>query len=404
MGTAIVGGSKLLSFILKILVSQLGVVNFSDYYLATSTFIGLTTVAALGVPMSATRFISFLKGRGHPKAIQDIIISAATIVVITSVLVGASLYGYAEIIAILLGIPHTAIYLRILSFGLIGSTMTLLTRAVFLGLIRIRLAYIAEAIEVSLKFVLTIAGILVLRWGVVGALIGYIAGTLLAACINTLALTKISGIQRFIPRLSPAFLHFAWPVSASEILTASANIMLLYIVRIRGGAETMGFYAAAVSIASLIHIVPQMILSIFLPIASNVFAQKKSVLPIYKTLLLWLGVIVLIPSIFISIISPHIISFIFGPSYTPAAAILSISAIAYGVYAMIAWPNRQLLDMAGYTRDNLMLTGIRIVISVGTLLFMHDGIDGAGLARAVLYGWIGEAVGSLILVKHKRLI
>ncbi len=404
LGAVIIGGSKLLNFILKLLVSQLGVENFGDYYLAISTFIGLTTVAALGIPMSTTRFISFLNGQRNIKSIRNVISTAMIVIISSSLFMSGIVYGYADTMSALLDMPNAAVYLRILSFGFMGSSMTLLIRAVFLGYVRIRLTYVIEALEVTLKFLFTVGGLLVMQRGVLGALVGYVAGTLSASCINFFILANVSDLRKFTPRLSLGFLRFAWPVSASEILTAAANIILLYIVRIRGGGETVGFYAAAVSIASFIHMIPQMVLSIFLPVASTMFAQKKPVFPIYKTLIAWLGVVSLIPSFFIALLSPNIISMIFGSSYKPAAIILTMLAMAYGIYAMIAWPNRQLLDMAGHTKDNLVLTVLRIVISMGAILFLQEEINGTSLAGAVLYGWIGESIGSLILVKRKRLI
>jgi len=404
MGAVIVGGSKLLNFILKILVSQLGVINFGDYYLATSTFTGLTTMAALGIPMSATRFISYLTGQRRPEAVQGIIASAITITAISSVLVGIALYGYAQTIAALLGAPHTEVYLRILSFGLIGSTITLLARAVFLGYMRIHLAYSAEAVEIALKFIFTIAGIIVFRLGVLGALVGYTAGTLVAAIINTYILTRVTGIRRITPQASVGFLRFALPVGASEILTAVSGVIFLYAVGIRGGAETVGYYGAAVSIAALIHVIPQMILSVFLPTASRVFAQKTSMMPVYKTLMIWLGIAVVPPAIFLSVFSSQIIGLVFGASYTASASLLPLLVAAYGVYALLVWPNRQLLDMAGFTRENLLLTACRICTSAVLLFVVYSEFTGAGLARALLWGWGAEALGSLWLVKNKRLL
>ncbi len=403
-GTIIVGVSKLLNFFLKILVSQLGVVNFGDYYLATSTFTSLTTVTALGIPMSTTRFVSYFRAQHQPKAVQNIIASAVTLIALSAVLVGALFYGYAGSLARMLGTPSAAIYFRVLSFGLIGATLSLLARAVFLGFIRIQLAYTTETIEVALKFIFTVFGMLLLRWGVLGALIGYAVGTLSASLVNIYVLAKISQMKRFAPQFSPKFLRYTWPVSASEIITAATNVLLLYIVQIRGGAQGIGLYAAAVSVASLVHIIPQMILSIFLPMASRYFAQRKSITPIYKTLFLWLGIVVLPPTIGLSLLSAHITTLVFGASYAHAATILSMLAVAYGLYALLVWPNRQLLDMAGFTKENLALTLLRAAISISTLLYVVPEFTGVGLARSVLMGWIGEAVGCLVLVKLKRLI
>lgn len=404
LGALILGGSKLLNFILKIFVSRLGVTDFGDYYLATSTFLGLTTVAALGVPMSVTRFISFLGKKPQQGVRQSIIASAITIISISSFIVGIILYLYAEPISSFIHVRHAAPYLRILSFGFVGSTATLLARGILLGLLRVRLSYVTEANDIVLRFIFTILGMLILRWGITGALIGYTAGTLFAAVINLLLLVKISAVRRFTPQLSVGFLNFTLPVSLSEIITAIVNIGLLFVIRAENSGDTVGFYAAAVSIAALIHVVPSMVLSVFLPAASRMHAQKKSVWSIYKILMLWLSITVLVPSGILLIFGSSVISMIFGAPYAPAGHILLTLVAAHALYALVAWPNRQLLDMAGYTKENLFLTMLRALINIGTLLFIVKNMDGAGLATAVLWGWIGESVGSVLFVKQKRLL
>ena len=403
-GTIIVGCSKLLNFILKILVSRLGVVNFSDYYLATSTFSGLTTITALGVPMSTTRYISFFVGKNRPKDAHNTITSALTITLLSSLIAAVALYAGAQYLSDAIGAPHATVYFHILSFGLVGATITLLSRAVFLGYKRIQLAYAAEAIEVGLKFIFTVTGILILGWGVFWALIGYAIGTIVASSINAIILINVTNIKHVTPKITSEFLRFALPVSASEIVTSAASVVLLYIVRLQSGAEMIGFYGAAVSIAALIHVIPQMIFSIFLPTASELYAQKKPILPIYKTLLLWLCIVVFLPGVVLFALSTHVTSLIFGHSYVSAAPILSILVVAYSLYTILVWPNRQILDMAGYTKENLCLTVLRVSVTIISLCVIFPEFSGIGLAKSMLLGWTGEAVGSLILVKRKRLI
>lgn len=404
LGVIILGGSKLLNFFLKIIVSRLGVSDFGDYYLTTATFLGLTTVAALGVPMSVTRFISFLEKKHQPETTRTIITSALVIMSASSCVMGVILYIFADGIGALIQAEHAAPYLRILSFGFIGSTITLLARAILLGLLRIRLAYLTEAIDIVLRFIFTIIGVVALRWGVIGALIGYTTGTILAAIVNLFMLIKISVVKNFTPHISIGFFNFTLPVSLSEILTAATNIVLLYIIRAKGGGDAVGLYGAAISVAALIHILPQMMLSVFLPAASREHARNKPILPLYKSLMLWLGIAVLIPSGTLLVFGSTIISALFGSLYKSAVDILIILVIAHAVYAIVAWPNRQLLDMAGHTRENLLLTALRISINIGVLFFSVKNISGLGLATAILWGWVGESAGSVLLVRHKKLL
>lgn len=404
LGSSVVAASKILNLILKIIISHLGVVNFGDYFISTSTFTSLTTLTLLGIPMSTTRFISFYNGRKQHQKSGDLIASAILIVVISALVVSIALLMRTHDLALYLDSPQSEPYFRILSFGLISASLTGLIRAIYLGYIYIKAAYVTDMIELTLKFIFTLIGIWVYKLGVVGAVLGYTVGTMLGALVNTIGLFKFVNIPLRSPRLSSQLIKYAWPVSLSEIITAISGTLLIFVVRIRGGGEQIGFYAAAVSIAALIHVLPQMILSVFLPVASTHHAKGKPINTLYMTLMMWLCVSVLVPVCIIALLGPYFTTLLFGKSYTGAGTILRPLSIAYGLYALFVWPNRQLLDMAGFTKENLMLTILRTATSIITLLYIIPKISGVGLAESILIGWVVEAIACVYLVRRKHLI
>jgi len=145
------------------------------------------------------------------------------------------------------------------------------------------------------------------------------------------------------------------------------------------------------------------VFAIFLPIASERHAQKRAVAPVYMKLLGWLAPAVFVPALILFSIRSPLIILLFGQTYQQAGSILSILLIAYTLYALLVWPNRQLLDMAGYTRQNFLLTTLRAITIVIFLLFQST-VNGEHLAYAISAGWVIEAMGSIFLVRQKRLL
>lgn len=400
-GTIIVILSKLLNFSLKLFVSRLGVENFGDYYLVIATVTSLTTLVSLGIPMSLTRFLSYLRNN---KEKQSVLSSSLTLTLLSASIAGLLLFIVTNPLFTFTETTQISIYLQILSLSLIGGTFTSIVRAYYLGILRVKHAYITEAIDVIGKFIGVLTGMLWIKAGVLGAVSGYTLGTLGSACINAVRLFKREQIPIITTHISHRLIGFAWPVGASEVLTTITNTALVYALRAGGGGDNVGLYAAATSIAALIHLLPQMIFSVFLPFASGRHATGKPLYASYRTLMFWLYIVVVPPTLVLTLMSPSIISILFGQSFANASSTLSILAIAYGVYALIVWPNRQILDAAGFTKHNLLLTVLRISSMFIVLLFFFPPTSSAALAKTVAIGWLAEGLGAVYIAKKKQCI
>ena len=402
-GTLTVGLSKLLTFILKLYVARLGVGSFGDYYFSTSTFTGLATLSALGIPMSVTRFVSYLRGKKQDKQVPTLIASGISLVTITTLVFGVCMFIFSGIFAETIHAPNMSRYFRLLSIAVLGAGITQVVRAAFLGAMKIRAAYAAEMYELALRFVCTVIGMAIFQEEILGAVIGYAIGTIIGALINLFLIKKYDWVKFYPPLISRDLVRYAVPVGASEIITALTGIILLSWLRAGTDAFQVGLYGAAVAVASLIHVIPQMVFAIFLPVVSERFAQKKSITILYGKLLMWLVIAVLVPAYMLHVFRVPLLSLLFGDTYTAAASTLTFLLIAYSLYALMVWPNRQLLDMSGYTSVNLGLTVLR---TISCLLFIYasgKNINGELVAYAITAGWIVEACGSIFFVRQNNL-
>jgi uncharacterized membrane protein HdeD (DUF308 family) len=74
------------------------------------------------------------------------------------------------------------------------------------------------------------------------------------------------------------------------------------------------------------------------------------------------------------------------------------------MYIVFVWYNRQLLDMAGLTRINLLLTAVRIIITLAVLFLSAPAVSGIHMAIAFGAGWFVEGVLCLSFIHQKRLL
>ena len=144
----------------------------------------------------------------------------------------------------------------------------------------------------------------------------------MGAVSNIVLMAKTLPQTRYVPQLAPGLLPYAIPVGASEIITALTGMLALSLLQARAGAQAVGLYGAAISIATLLHIIPQMVFAIFLPIASERHAQKRTVAPVYMKLLGWLAPAVFVPALILFSIRSPLIILLIGQTYQKAGSIL----------------------------------------------------------------------------------
>ncbi len=403
-GMVVLVVTKALQLGLKLIVARLGVEEFGSYYYFISLYTSFVTIASLGIPMSITRFFSYYSGKKQEQMRAHIIQSALVLMgIIAVVLTGSLMFCVWRFAGYFTAAAYTtSLWLLVCSIPF--SFLIVSMKAGLLGQLQIKKSYCIDGLTALITFGCISLALFVFHAGVAGALYAYALSMLVTAAISVYLFHSYIPFASFSFRISKEFFQYTWPVSVSEILTASSAIFYVTVLKYYGGTDEVGLYGLAVTLASLVNIFPQIILPVFFPVISKLYSKHISIREVYKKIVLLLIITSLLSAGLVLLGSRWGTGLFFGSSYLPALPMVPYLIAAYTVYILFVWYNRQLLDMAGMTKVNLLATLLRVGITIVSIFLFLPHITGMQLAIACGIGWISEGAMCLTVIYKKRLL
>lgn len=164
----------------------------------------------------------------------------------------------------------------------------------------------------------------------------------------------------------------------------------------------VGVYSAAVTVASMWYFVPMAVITSFNPVIMNYKKLDEakylhSVQQLY-TIIAWMG---LVFGVLIIIFSKIIIGILYGPDYSKAASILSIS-IWSGTFALLGSARGVWLISEGLQKFTFVFTASGAIINILLNYVLIPHWEGYGAALATLISQIIVAVIAPLFIKKTR--
>lgn len=376
---------------------------FSIALMVSGWFIALS---ALGLLEGLMRFIPLYRGKKELAKISYILKFSTVVLGITSILSGALMFLLADFISI--NLFHNSaliIYIKLFSIAVpittLASIFLVLLRAfeeiawysfifnilqnilkvLFLGLF-VFLGIGSNA--TSLSYLIGIFGIFIVAYIVCKYKLPHVFG------LHELNADERNLVQRELTRYSLPLLFFA------VISTIFYWIDSFSIGYFRGATE-VGFYNAAVPIAALLAITPELFMQLFFPMITREYSKKNLALieQLSKQVAKWI-LIVNIPIFAVLLVFPGAaINILFGSQYLVAQNALRILAIGTLVSAIFIVSN-YLMSMIG--KSKLILVNIVIASVINLVLNVILVPMQKVWFLDNTYGLVGASVATLISV------
>jgi O-antigen/teichoic acid export membrane protein len=338
--------------------------------------------------MSISRHVGYFRKdsrqlSAHIQAAYTMIVGASTVAMLAIITAAPYLTSRMP--------EGTVTLLVISSASVFGSAFVQFSKGISFGRLDSRTANIYEAVDLTFRFLLTIAGMAIARDRLFGAILGYTAASLIAGTIILYHSFRTSGI-RFRWLWSGQLFTYAWPVGVSEAVTSASNIAMMVLLSRESGPGGVGYYGVGMALSSLVFFVPQLVLPVFLPAVTIRYARNLNVRSDVANGRIFISIPAGLTAAALILLIRPVTDRLFGPHYQEATLPASILIAAHALYVIMVWIPRQTLDMAGKTRSNLTLTVIRSAASLtlAWLLVPKSGPTGAALAVAT--GWIIEGI------------
>lgn len=388
------------------LTDVLGPNRYGLLFLAITVFTVFGTIGQLGFAKSAARYVAEFKQK-DPDQIPHIIAIAVKPNLVTLLLVGVVLILARGVIAETLGEPSLE---RLLLYGpvyIVSFGLVVFFRRVFQGFSAIALSAGVNAIHNG-GGLICIVMLVATGYGAIGALVGYIAGAVLATLVGTWFLytrfyTRYTPAARPAPNLRRRILEYSLPITITKnanTLQKQADILLV------------GFFLSPASVAFYV-LSKQILMFANTPATiadftiSPMYGEEKfsdrtdRASKIYEETLIYTLFLYIPATAGLILVAEPLIVYVFGANYLGAVPVLEVFGIYLTFQAVISVTSDG-LEFLGRARS---LAGVKSAVTVlnivlNVILIPIYGVPGAAGATVISSG-LYAAVSVYII--HKEL-
>ncbi|MBM3206820.1 MAG: flippase, partial [Candidatus Staskawiczbacteria bacterium] len=369
--------------------------EYGLFSLATMVVILFVSLASLGIPEGLVRTIAFYRGRNKRTEIGVIVSRSLTLLFTISIIGGILLFLTAEIISRNIFhsealIPFLKISAISIPFFILGNTYLAILRAYEkIVAYSIIMNIVQNGVKVGTLFLFIILGMrenTVMLSYLFGLIAMFLCAYSASKSLNIMSKEKID-LKRQKVIFSKMF-SYAWPLSLLSLASFFLYWIDSFVIGYFMNSEAVGFYNAAVPIAALIMIAPDIIVQLFFPIVTKEYSKKNiSVIEgASKQTTKWIFIANLPLTAILFIFPGAVINLLFGPEYLIAENALRLLAIG-SLFGSLSIIPAHLISMTG--RSKLMFFNILAMLILNLFLTIvlvpKYGINGAAFSTMIIF-------------------
>lgn len=386
--------AKLFNYGFKVIVARLGAETFG---ILTLTLMTLTVTAWLTsdeLGGSMIRYVPFYRGKGDTARLRGTVLLGVGANATLAVIGGVVLYLIAPWLATRVFHHEQLIPLiRVMAVVLPLFNVRAVLLRVLLGFGRTDYhVYASNLCENIVTCFLAII-LIVIGWGIWGAIIGYVTGLVLSFLI-ALWFLEIRTFSVFRSKTKPILegaelFRYSLPLFLSgyvDVVQAWAAVALLGYF---WNAEAVGLYGAGLLLASVVASVPDVFLPVSFPVVTQQYAQQRlaEAAQVADTVVKWIFALTVPLAVVLGILAAPLIRLLFGDEYASAVNVVYL-LLAGNLWFALSTSGTAVLNMVKQTRLAFLLTAASTVLLVGSGLWLIPrlGAIGAGVATCVALG------------------
>ena len=363
-------------------------------------------VAILGLPKSAARYVTeYLET--DPTQVRYVIRQSVVFVGVLAVTVSAVLAAVSGPLAVWLGQPSSAPFLRLGSLYVVAYAFSSHLISLFQGLNRVEWSARLKALTGVGRVVFAVVFILA-GFGPLGALIGYIAGDALASVVGAVAL-YFGQYRQLAPTTSPEaglrrrLVEYSIPLTATKGAGALDKRVDAILVGALLNPAAVGYYVLAKQISDVA----------VAPAGSFGFALSPTIgeqaagdnddeaARLYESSLRHVLLLYVPAATGLALVAEPTVRFVFGTEYLPAVPVVQVFA-GFVVVNTITQITSDGLDYLGRARSRAIAKGIAAVANflLNLALIPVIGVVGAAVATVVTHTFY---MAANVTVIHREL-
>ena len=358
----------------------------------------------LGINQGLIKFSASLQAENETGRITQLIRHGMLFKASIGIIIFILNFAFADHLAILLlNRPDIGPYLRIASTAIIFQIILTTATSAFIGLDKTEYNALTTNIQAIAKSIISVALVL-LGLSVAGAVIGYVAGYIIAGIMGTSILffllkknLKTEDKSNFAHDLK-TLMSYGIPLYTSALL---AGFILPYqnlLLAMFTSDTDIGNFKAATNFITLITILSIPITTALLPAFSKLnFSTKEKIRAFFKFANKYTALLIVPAAVLMMILSNEIVQIVYGPTYQSAPLFLSIYCPLYFLVGIGYLTLTSLFNGLGETRITLKTTLITVIIFVllaplTTRIYSVPGL----IIAFIISNAVGTSYGSYI--------
>jgi stage V sporulation protein B len=394
--------STLMLAVSSIIVGRvLGPAGYGLYAVALIVPPFLFNATRLGLDSAATRYAARLRSEGRAREAVSFVYAMLIIeigIAMAFTLVFVSLSG--AIATGLLKRPELAQFVLPLAMvSVLGQAAYTVTSSGLMGLGRFDRAGILQGIQGLARLAVS-AGLVLLGFGVAGAVAGYTFAFFVSGAIGIALILRESGaaLPEGMKADAQAGVRYGFPVYLGVLASGFVAPAINTVLALTVSNAQIGGYAAASTFNSLIALFTYPITTALFPLFSRSVEDPASLARTYRTAVWFSALLVLPITSFIIVFSSPLMATFYGRAYSFGSGYLALFAAItlFAGLGNLAWG--AMLNGIGHTKDALTTTAIASGVSVVSAVSLIGSIGVIGAIVGQIAGaGVSLVVGSLMV-------
>ncbi len=384
--------STVISAVGTIIIARLlGPDNMGLYAIALAAPNLIATFRDWGVTTAMIKYSAESNSENNVSKIRSVFVSGLAFEIIVGLALSVLSFLLSQFLADFYGRPAIVQLIQIASLFILTGALVNTASAAFTGLEKMHLNSVMLIVQSLVKTALIIA-LVALGLGTLGAVIGFSVGVLFAGIIGVLlmymmyrSLPKPTSGAIELMKTIKTMLKYGFPISIGAILAGfltqfNGTMMAIFVT----DNSLIGNYSVALNFVVLITFFATPVTTMLFPAFSKLDAQKdkETLKNVFQYSVKYAALIVVPVTVMVMALAQPAIGTIFEDKYVQAPLYLALLSVTYLFSALGSLSTSSIINGQGYTKYNLKLTILAVIIGFPLSLALISQFGIIGLIAA----------------------
>ncbi|MEQ9714170.1 MAG: oligosaccharide flippase family protein [Candidatus Asgardarchaeum sp.] len=410
-------GGKIISTVISMIgtIIVIRLLDPKDYGLLNVAFIIpflLILAAELGLNNASIHYIAKYRKERNFSEIKNIIKLNILTKIVLSMFFSLLVFYFSDAIAYFVfdvKDPRLSLLIKIASVGIIANTIFDAALSIFIGYERMEYVSMTLILQSTLRSVIS-PTLIILGFGVIGPMIGYVFAALMATLFNLFIIFtrlypyKIKSAEPFFSTFKE-MIKYGLPLSIVSIITGLRTQIFNFILTRKATLDEVGFFNITIALSAIMLLFVRPISLTLFPAFSRYSWEKKEerifLIEYFHRSIKYSSLFLVPVSLMITIFSKEIIFLVYGPNYINAYKFVSIYFLTYILISvgLLTIPN----FLNGQGKTIIVFYGelIRLLAGASLAYLLVISIGGVGVVVGLLVGSIVGQIYFIIWVYRK---